>query len=539
MKRTRKAQAGARTTHRALRRSFSDPELISSHLQETAICDWQAAGRTGVVRRRGLPPGHGPSRALPLYEQALAAYEAAGDGAGVGKACLDLGLCHVEMGQYARALSLYEQALAAFTEAGDGVGVGKACHNLGLCHVEMGQPARALPLYKQARAAYAAANDSTGFGEGTWLRPVLRPDAVAASGSRKSVRNSVLSAMRSLVGRTRSRPDAPGAEDSPGSGGDGGRTVRRGQLLRSISDSDLTMSQKTSDLVPDVVGAESDQGGSRRSFSDPESPLSQEDPAADLDDPQLVSPTRGKVVKSLRMMMREARLQKLQEALDQEKSELICSESGMRHSASCGAMDEMIHSSSRGSLVRTGSICSASETTLHRNKSKDGHAAEEGEAQCKLPAVSAAAPTTLGLEWENIGVAKPATGTEIHNNWMLAEALANKSTFSKDELVSFQVFDLSYGSYIAVDNSYFRPAPPSGLTRQQHHSLRSRAGCPSPQLPQPFFRALARAARSPDQSRGFQRNASSTDGAIVVDFSREASIAAKMSLGPPVLNTLS
>ena len=62
-----------------------------------------------------------------------------------------------------------------------------------------------------------------------------------------------------------------------------------------------------------------------------------------------------------------------------------------------------------------------------------------------------------GLKWENLGRAKPNTGTEIKNA-ELALALEGKKEFTRDELISFRVSNLTYNSYIQVGNCYFRAA---------------------------------------------------------------------------------
>ncbi len=72
-------------------------------------------------------------RAIALYEQARAAYLAAGDRAGVGRACCDLGFCYGKMGQYDRAIALHEQARAACEAVGDLAGLGKALKKLEAC----------------------------------------------------------------------------------------------------------------------------------------------------------------------------------------------------------------------------------------------------------------------------------------------------------------------------------------------------------------------------------------------------------------------
>ena len=52
---------------------------------------------------------------------------------------------HREKREYAQALPLYEQARASFEAAGDRAGVGFACDFIASCDENMGQPARALP----------------------------------------------------------------------------------------------------------------------------------------------------------------------------------------------------------------------------------------------------------------------------------------------------------------------------------------------------------------------------------------------------------
>ena len=76
---------------------------------------------------------------LPLYEKARAAFEAAGDRAGVGRSCEGIGDCHLNMGQPTRALPLYKKARAAFEAADDSAGVGRGCEGIGNCHLNMGR----------------------------------------------------------------------------------------------------------------------------------------------------------------------------------------------------------------------------------------------------------------------------------------------------------------------------------------------------------------------------------------------------------------
>jgi len=64
----------------------------------------------------------------------------------------------------------------------------------------------------------------------------------------------------------------------------------------------------------------------------------------------------------------------------------------------------------------------------------------------------------LGLKWEEIGLEPPRTGKEIKENEALTKALQRaKFVFSKDEVQSFEIADLSYSSYIKASDRYYRP----------------------------------------------------------------------------------
>jgi hypothetical protein len=112
---------------------------------------------TCVEDRMRLAAGHFDkceyAQALPLFEQARASFEAAGDRAGVGRACNNIATCYLRMGKPDRALPLHEQARAILEAAGDRAGADRVCQNIALCYASMGQHAPA-PLPRGA-GAYA------------------------------------------------------------------------------------------------------------------------------------------------------------------------------------------------------------------------------------------------------------------------------------------------------------------------------------------------------------------------------------------------
>ena len=67
---------------------------------------------------------------------------AAGDTKFVGQACKNLGACHYNMGQYAQALPLFEQARAAFAAAGDSAGAARVSGMLADCAARAGRTPR-------------------------------------------------------------------------------------------------------------------------------------------------------------------------------------------------------------------------------------------------------------------------------------------------------------------------------------------------------------------------------------------------------------
>ena len=68
-----------------------------------------------------------------------------------------------------------------------------------------------------------------------------------------------------------------------------------------------------------------------------------------------------------------------------------------------------------------------------------------------------ARPMAPGLTWMHVGSEKPRLGKEIKNP-ALATALQQKVEFTEQELDEFKVGKLSYGSYIKVQNKYFKTA---------------------------------------------------------------------------------
>lgn len=66
-------------------------------------------------------------------------------------------------------------------------------------------------------------------------------------------------------------------------------------------------------------------------------------------------------------------------------------------------------------------------------------------------------PMAPGLKWMDVGSEKPQLGKEIKNP-ALAAALQQNLDFTQQELYEFKVGKLSYGSYIKVQNKYFKTA---------------------------------------------------------------------------------
>ena len=104
-------------------------------------------------------------RALPLYQQAAAIYEAKDPGVGLANTFHCIATVHNAMEDYDRALELYGQA-AAITEAKDpgSVGLAYTYNGMGIVHKEQGDNPRALERYGQAAAIYEAKDPDSAAG---------------------------------------------------------------------------------------------------------------------------------------------------------------------------------------------------------------------------------------------------------------------------------------------------------------------------------------------------------------------------------------
>ncbi len=61
-----------------------------------------------------------------------------------------------------------------------------------------------------------------------------------------------------------------------------------------------------------------------------------------------------------------------------------------------------------------------------------------------------------GLRWKNVGFNEPDVGLEINNAELSSALMVGKIEFDKKELDNFKVSEMSYGSYIRVDQAYFK-----------------------------------------------------------------------------------
>ena len=105
-----------------------------------------------LARARVAYETAGPANALPLFEQALAGYRAAGNRHGEAIALGLAGNCHKRLGDLDRALALLDQALALKRELGDRLEEGKTLSHLGLVYWERGEYPEAIRHLEQAIA---------------------------------------------------------------------------------------------------------------------------------------------------------------------------------------------------------------------------------------------------------------------------------------------------------------------------------------------------------------------------------------------------
>jgi tetratricopeptide (TPR) repeat protein len=108
------------------------------------------------------------TRAINLFEQALAIARETGDRANETAGLTSLGLCYYYLGEIPRAIDLFEQVLAIARETGDRASETAGLGNLANCYADLGQTARAIELYEQAlaidRETGWRANEATNLG---------------------------------------------------------------------------------------------------------------------------------------------------------------------------------------------------------------------------------------------------------------------------------------------------------------------------------------------------------------------------------------
>lgn len=101
---------------------------------------------------------------------------------------------------------------------------------------------------------------------------------------------------------------------------------------------------------------------------------------------------------------------------------------------------------------------------IHRTLPKRLKASLQQRASIKRRAKSlvdydAGHSASIGMNWTNLGEAKPPTGTEIYNE-RLAKELASRTAFRRADLDTFNVRRLQADSFIKVGEAYFAPDDP-------------------------------------------------------------------------------
>jgi tetratricopeptide (TPR) repeat protein len=87
-----------------------------------------------LARARRIYSEDGPKPALPLFERALALYQAAGDRRGEAITIGLIGNCYKKFGDFPKALDFLNRALAMKRKLGDRLEEGKTLSHLGLLY---------------------------------------------------------------------------------------------------------------------------------------------------------------------------------------------------------------------------------------------------------------------------------------------------------------------------------------------------------------------------------------------------------------------
>ena len=125
---------------------------------------------------------------------------------------LSLAYGHYEKGEYAQALPLFEQARASFEAAGDRAGVGFACDFIASCDENMGQPARALPPEPRGGGASSGPRPGVKAAVATprEARPLEKGEDVLVPAAKRA-RPNALDAMQTMMNAERDLDINPSA----------------------------------------------------------------------------------------------------------------------------------------------------------------------------------------------------------------------------------------------------------------------------------------------------------------------------------------
>jgi tetratricopeptide (TPR) repeat protein len=120
------------------------------------------ATRMSALLHRYLDTSGQFSEAIIVYNSALSAARAAGDGVAEATALLNLGGVELRQGRYQPGTVYHSQALSLLRQAGDHAGEARALTNLGLSELLQGRHEQAVDFLSRSRALYRWLGDQVG-----------------------------------------------------------------------------------------------------------------------------------------------------------------------------------------------------------------------------------------------------------------------------------------------------------------------------------------------------------------------------------------
>ena len=128
--------------------SHGGSHLLALLSTAVLLCGQQPSANGLLARAQGIYAEQGARQALPVFEQALAAYRVSGDRGGEAITLGHIGNCHKHLGDRTRALEYLERALALKRQLGLRLEEARTDNHIGLLYLDLADYAKASASFR-------------------------------------------------------------------------------------------------------------------------------------------------------------------------------------------------------------------------------------------------------------------------------------------------------------------------------------------------------------------------------------------------------